>query len=34
MAGDMAALVVVAAATLPDDAPSGTFVDRDVRVAW
>ena len=29
-----AAAVVVAAATLPEDAPSGTFVDRLGTVAW
>jgi NAD(P)-dependent dehydrogenase (short-subunit alcohol dehydrogenase family) len=31
---DTAALVVVAAATPPDDAPSGTFLGQDGRVAW
>ena len=31
---DEAAAVVVAAATLPEDAPSGTFVDRLGTVAW
>jgi NAD(P)-dependent dehydrogenase (short-subunit alcohol dehydrogenase family) len=31
---DQAAEVVVRAATLPDDAPSGTFVDADGPVPW
>lgn len=31
---DQAAAVVVTAATLPADARSGTFVDRDGPVAW
>jgi NAD(P)-dependent dehydrogenase (short-subunit alcohol dehydrogenase family) len=31
---DEAARVIVAAATLPDDAASGTFIDRNVVVAW
>jgi NAD(P)-dependent dehydrogenase (short-subunit alcohol dehydrogenase family) len=31
---DEAVSVVVNAATLPDDAPSGTFVDRNGPVAW
>lgn len=31
---DEAAHIVVAAATLPDNADSGTFIDRDGAVAW
>lgn len=31
---DEGARVVVAAATLPDDAASGTFIDRNGAVAW
>jgi len=31
---DQAAEVVVRAATLPDDAPSGTFVDANGPVPW
>ncbi|MGD7705167.1 SDR family NAD(P)-dependent oxidoreductase [Microlunatus sp. Y2014] len=29
-----AATVVATAAVLPDDAPSGTFIDRNGAVAW
>jgi NAD(P)-dependent dehydrogenase (short-subunit alcohol dehydrogenase family) len=31
---DEAARIVVAAANLPDDAESGTFIDHDGAVAW
>jgi NAD(P)-dependent dehydrogenase (short-subunit alcohol dehydrogenase family) len=34
LTADDAARVVVTAATLPDDAESGTFIDRNGRVAW
>jgi NAD(P)-dependent dehydrogenase (short-subunit alcohol dehydrogenase family) len=34
LTADEAARIVVAAATLPDDAESGTFIDRSGVVAW
>jgi len=34
LTADQAAPVVVAAATLPADAPSGTFFDQSGPVAW
>lgn len=34
LAPDEAARIVVTAATLPDDAESGTFIDQNGRVAW
>lgn len=34
LTADQAATVIVTAATLPSDAPSGRFIDRNGPVAW
>lgn len=34
LTADQAAQIVVTAATLPADAPSGTFIDQNGPVAW
>lgn len=34
LSADQAAQIIVTAATLPDDAPSGTFIDANGPVPW